>query len=409
MTVDDLNLTASKRRVITLLNRHGTMTKRELAQMGQMGWATVVKVINQLMEDGIITTFGTQQRQGQGKGKHAYLYGMTHDRPLAIGIDVEYRTTSVLLTNLRGDLLAESSYETPEETGYKPACEFLRDTIADFAAKHDVVVSSLAGIGIGMPGIGFISPAHRDKVERSRDLERYLSEQFSTLVRIETNTKAYAVFEKWSNETFGYSDFIFVAIRTGVGTGIFYDGKLFNGSHNLAGEIGHMKVVPDGPPCRCGSAGCMETVVNRNYLLEQYRTHVLKQAEQGSVSRSLHMEDGLADLFSRAKAGEKSARLIVDTAALHLGQCIANAIAVLDITNIIISGHFGEDGDAIVEPVKQVVRNSVLPRVDFEIAYVPFDPAGHTHGAALLVLNDYFVDVPPRSSHTAQSLDKEPA
>lgn len=387
-------LTESKRRIITLLYKGGPHTKRALTEKGHMGWATVVKAITQLMDEGIIECSGIARREMKRQGKNAYLYGLTADKPLAIGVDVEYKTTRIVLTNLSGTALARGTYKTPQHVNDQETKDFLRGSIEDFICKNSVQGSKLDGIGIGIPGIGFPTGSRRDNIEKARILEEYLHEVFHTSIRIETNTKAYAVFEKWSNETFSHRDFIFVSIRTGVGTGIFYLGNLFNGTHGLSGEIGHMKVVPNGPACRCGSAGCMETVVNQNYLYQQYRTNVIKEVGWSPESGEISLFEGLADLFTRAKKGEETAVAIVNTASSYLGHCIANAITVLDINNIIISGHFGSNGDAILDPLKEVIRANILPKVEVNLSYYPFDPNGHTRGAALLVLTDYFVDIP---------------
>ena len=387
-------LTESKRRIITLLYKEGPHTKRALTEKGHMGWATVVKAITQLMDEGIIECSGIARREKKRQGKNAFLYGLTADRPLAIGVDVEYKTTRIVLTNLSGTALAQGTFKTPQHVNDQKTKDFLRDSIEDFMQRNKIQGSTLDGIGIGIPGIGFPTSSRRDNIEKARILERYLSEIFHTSIRIETNTKAYAVFEKWSNETFSYRDFIFVSIRTGVGTGVFYLGNLFNGTHGLSGEIGHMKVVPNGPACRCGSSGCMETVVNQNYLFQQYRTNVIKETGWSTGSSEISLFDGLADLFTRAKRGAEPAVAIVNTASSYLGHCIANAITVLDINNIIISGHFGPDGDAILDPLREVIRTNILPKVEVNLSYFPFDPNGHTRGAALLVLTDYFVDIP---------------
>ncbi len=389
-------LTESKRRIITMLYEDGPQTKRALAKKGHLGWATVVKAINQLLDRGIIECTGTFNRDRKRQGKNAYLYGLTANRPLAIGVDVEYKTTRIVLENLAGTILAEDTCKTPQNMNDQEMKDFFQRSIEDFSRTNGIESHNLDGIGIGIPGIGFPTSSRRDNIEKSRVLEEYLSTIFSTVVRIETNTKAYAVFEKWRNETFSYMDFIFVSIRTGIGTGIFYRGNLFNGTHGLSGEIGHMKVVPNGLACRCGSYGCMETVVNQNYLLQQYRTNVIRDAGWSAGSGGISLLKGLADLFTRAKIGEESSREIVDTAISYLGHCLANAITVLDINNIIISGHFGPDGDTIIEPLRQVIRENILPKVDFDVSYLPFDPNGHTHGAALLVLMDYFVDIPTK-------------
>jgi N-acetylglucosamine repressor len=387
-------LTDSKRRIITLLYKDGPHTKRALTEKGHMGWATAVKVISQLMDEGIIECSGIARRETKRQGKNAYLYSLTPHKPLAIGVDVEYKTTRIVLTNLSGTALAQGTYNTPQNVNDQETKDFLRGSIEDFIRQYEIESSGLDGIGIGVPGIGFPTGSRLDNIEKARILEAYLREVFRTSIRIETNTKAYAVFEKWSNETFSYRNFIFVSIRTGVGTGIFYSGKLFNGTHGLSGEIGHMKVVPNGPACRCGSSGCMETVVNQNYLYQQYRTNVIKEAGWSTESGEMALFEGLSDLFTRARKGEEAAVAIMKTASSYLGHCIANAITVLDIDNIIISGHFGPDGDVILDPLREVIRANILPKVEFNLSYYPFDPNGHTRGAALLVLTDYFVDIP---------------
>jgi len=387
-------LTESKRRVITLLRDRGPQTKAFLTENARLGWATVVKVINQLTDEGIIYCAGTTPSNESHVGNPASLYALRLDRPLAIGIDVEYKTTRVVLTNLAGEILKEGTHRTPHHAPKDEVKRFFQNCIEEFVADGDISPSDLAGIGIGIPGIGFPSRYRKDNAERARELERYLGEIFDTPVRIGTNTHSYAVFEKWSNDTFPASDFIFLSIRTGVGTGIFLRGHLYTGMNGLAGEIGHMKVVANGSPCRCGSVGCLETVVNQHYLLQQYRTNVLKDPTWCLQSDPNCLYDGLSDLFSRAKAGEKDARAVVDTAARYLGESIANAMVVLDITNIVMSGHFGEDGDAIVEPMREVIRERILPNVPFDLRYCSFDPDGYTLGAALLVLRDFFVDIP---------------
>jgi len=138
----------------------------------------------------------------------------------------------------------------------------------------------------------------------------------------------------------------------------------------------------------------METVVNQNYLFQQYRTNVIKETGWSAKSSEISLFEGLADLFTRAKRGEEPAEAIINTAASYLGHCIANAITVLDINNIIISGHFGPDGDVILKPLRDVIQANILPKAEVNLSYFPFDPNGHTRGAALLVLTDYFVDIP---------------
>jgi predicted NBD/HSP70 family sugar kinase len=357
-----------------------------------MGWATVVKVINQLTDDGLVLLAGTTDDTPRSR---ANLYGLRADRPLAVGIDVEYKTTRVVLTNLAGDILAESMHPTPLQPADGETARFFEGIIEEFCSSNEVSSADLAGVGIGIPGIGFPMRSRKENEAEARKLEGTLSRGFGTLVRIGTNTHSYAAFEKWSNETFDSSNFLFVSIRTGVGTGIFNNGQLYVGVNGLAGEVGHMKVGHQGT-CRCGARGCLEAVTNQRHLAGRYRNEVLEDPGWCADEEPGCLHAGLADLFARAADGELAAREIIEDTAAYLGKGIANAIIVLDITNIIVSGHFGPRGDAIIRPLRDVISGELLPDIEFDVRYVPLDPTGHTMGAALLVLRDFFVDIPPQ-------------
>ena len=66
--------------------------------------------------------------------------------------------------------------------------------------------------------------------------------------------------KNWAGKAFSLDDFILIAIRNGIGAGIFYQGELLRGTHGMAGELSHLTVVEQGQACRCGRQGCLETV-----------------------------------------------------------------------------------------------------------------------------------------------------
>lgn len=403
MRISHGELTENQRCVLTLLQKFGPLSKGELADRGNMGWATVVKVVGQLSTAGVVERLGTAPGDPNKKGKRAYLYGLTHHTPLAVGIDVEYRTTTMVLTNLHGDIVAQQTTSTVEPTSDAAIREFLYECIRGFLKSH-AVGPGLCGIGIGVPGIGFPSRTQLDNLKSMQELSRWLALRLRTNVQVRDNTKSYAVFEQWSNQTFAYEDFMFISIRTGIGTGIFHHGDLYLGSHGLSGEIGHIQTVTTGgEACRCGKSGCMETVVGQRNLYRSYCRHVLRDESRAAAFGQADQEtlsEALFDLFSRARRGERAAWRIVSDAAEHLGHCIAAAILVLDIPNIIVSGHFGPDGAVLEELLHAKLTRTLLRGASYSVRYLPFDPLGHVRGAALLVLKDYLIDL--RSNHSEQ-------
>ena len=220
----------------------------------------------------------------------------------------------------------------------------------------------------------------------------------NTRVLIDINVRVYTVLEKWENRSFSLEDFMFITIRSGIGSGIFLNGRLYYGHQEHAGEIGHMTIKKNGELCVCGRKGCLQTEVNQNRLYSDYLRNVLKLAQ---VSEQEPNQDellaNLPNLFSMAKNGEKTAIKIIKRAAGYLAEGIANTLMILNIPHIIISGHFGTDGDVLIKPLDSEIRKRILSQMDFSLSYLPLESRGFTLGATLLILGDYFTDIPAQS------------
>ncbi len=90
-----------------------------------------------------------------------------------------------------------------------------------------------------------------------------LAEEASGLpVTVDNDVRALTVAEQWFGDGVGLSDFAVVTVGAGIGCGLVVHGRVVSGSHGVAGEIGHVQVVPDGLPCRCGDRGCLEAVAS---------------------------------------------------------------------------------------------------------------------------------------------------
>jgi len=385
-------LTESKKRIISLLRQRGSLTKKELSQRSGLGWATVVKAMRELMDEKLVISKGTNLSRTHAKGKNAYVYALNPQTPLIVGIDVEHTLTTLLLTSLEGSVFLQKQLPTPQGNGER-MIDFLTGCIEESLDRFHRDPKDLAGIGIGLPGLTFPTTPWRANLEKAKRVEQTLAQHFHTKVRVDTNTNAYALYARWNLPQFQERDFLFVSIRTGIGTAIFSNGNLFRGESSLSGGVGHMKVVPAGSVCHCGGKGCLETVVNQNILLRQYREKVigLPLSPEAFSDRQLVSRE-LQDLFQKALDGNPAAQRILKRAGTYLGKAFVNAISLLGIEHILISGYFGEEAAPLIEPIQATVRKALLRREDIPITYVPFDPLGHTQGAVMLILSEYLSD-----------------
>jgi predicted NBD/HSP70 family sugar kinase len=388
-----LHLTTNNKKIITLL-RDGEASKRDLMEKSGLSWATIVKSINQLTEARIVECNG--ELESGKRGKNANTYCLNPRFPLVIGIDVGYKETRTVVTNVSGEILCDFFRPTPYRINMERALSFLSELITLVFEKVPSLGEAIIGVGIGKPGIGFPSTNRKDNIKETSAVQETLSKKFNVPVRIDINTKAYAIFERWYGNMRDYNDFIFVQLRSGVGTGIISNGQLYSGTNGLSGEIGHIKVVNNGLPCRCGNSGCMETLVNQYYLFEQYRKYILGPSSSSEIitdDNDEALKKGLADLCTRAKEGNETACSIVKTAAAYLGLCLAYAISILDITQIVLSGFLGEDGDVFVPYLNDTIEKNISNEISFSVQYLPFDKDGHVFGAAMLIYKDFLVDI----------------
>ena len=379
-------MTVNERRILTLLSKQGPLTKQEMVQRGGMSWATAVKMVGRLQEAGILLCTGSKPSSGR---KPAYLYDLAADRPLALGIDVEYSTTTLVLSNLKNEVLVSEAISTPQQPTDRELQQFLYRQARSFIRRHVPGTSSLAGIGLGLPLRLF-----RYRIELFHDFAQALGQMLKLTVRVDNNVRTYTMYRKWVGQAFPHNNFVVVSIRGGVGTGIYYQGNLMKGEQGLAGELGHLIIEEGGQRCRCGKRGCLETLVNQRELYQDYCSRVRKiPLPANSWPDREEIRRGLSELFRRVKGGEADAVAVVERAALFLGRALVQLLLVLNIRQLILAGHFGPDGDAFIPFLEEVMRPRLFPESEFSLSYVPLEQLSFAQGASLLVLKDFLTEV----------------
>jgi glucokinase len=187
----------------------------------------------------------------------------------------------------------------------------------------------------------------------------------------------------------GCRDVVMIALGTGVGGGVIIAGQLLLGSHFGAGEIGHMVLDPDGPPCACGSRGCLEAWAGSTGLLRATREAVAAGAASGALAALVAQRGAdfeTRDLAGLANAGDASARALFAAAGRRLGQAVANLVNVLDPDRVIIGGGVARAGDLILTPCREAAAPLILATEAQSLPIVPAElgPRAAAVGAASL-------------------------
>jgi len=128
----------------------------------------------------------------------------------------------------------------------------------------------------------------------------------------------------------GRKDFLFISGEVGVGGGLVIRSELFTGPEGHAGEVGHIVVDPDGSPCSCGGTGCLETVAGQDAIF----------SAAGIAGKGQTRSDSMSTLTKALAADEPAALLAVQRAGRSLGVAVASASRVVDISAVVLGGHF---------------------------------------------------------------------
>lgn len=168
--------------------------------------------------------------------------------------------------------------------------------------------------------------------------------------------------------TFGTNDdssnLLVIKLGRGVGSGIVINGSLYYGDNCGAGEIGHIVMVQDGEPCRCGNHGCLETLISSRAIIKR-AISLARDNQKSILNQNLSSSNGIdtTAVLNAYKAGDKDVQFIIDETGEILGKAIAHTISALNINSVVIAGSLSRFGDGLREPIERSVHNCVLPAI----------------------------------------------
>jgi glucokinase len=291
---------------------------------------------------------------------------------LAVGVDVGGSKIAAGLVDREGKVLNCVRRDSPEDSG----------------ELFDAIVEAVGELGreavrlpVGVGAAGFVD-ADRCTVLLAPNLPWLreplgsdLSEALNAPVVVENDANAAAWAEARFGAGVGHDWMVCVTLGTGVGGGIVLDGRLVRGGFGLAGEFGHLPLVPDGMPCGCGQYGCWEQYAGGEALLRRARDLVrAKRPEAALLSASCN---GKAEqlrgpvITKLARTGDAASIELLAETGHWLGVGLAGLAAVLDPTCFVIGGGVAEAGDLVMSAARRTFDRRV--------------PAGGTRRAPVLV------------------------
>jgi len=309
----------------------GTPTRKELAQLTGLSFATVSNVVNELVEVGMVVDAGRERSHG---GRPRTRLRAAADRGILLGVDVA--ETYVHVDAFDTALRRLSRHQHPLANRSEPddVVEEIASCVREAIVTHSA--QKLLGVGVSMPGQ--VEPATGVSVFAPNwnwsdvPVGRMLAESVPVPVTVDNPLKATTVAELWFGHGREVDDLITVNLGTGVGAGIAVGGELLRGVTNNAGEWGHTTLMMDGRRCRCGRRGCVEAYVGVPGMIttfeEQYGHH--RYSRDGQT-------DFVANVRAGLEGGDTEAGWLIDRVSSQLGTALADLVNLFNPERLVLT------------------------------------------------------------------------
>ena len=382
--------------ILDTVRRFGPIGRADIAKFTNLSGPRVTLLVRDLIEAGLLK----EDEFGVSKGgRPPILLKLVPDHLFAIGVDIGAAKLRAAVVDLGANIVAKIAKETNADEGKERVFKRMIETIYEVIDASGVEKDKIKGIGIGISGVidhqkGICLFCPNIKGWENVPVKRLVKEEFGIEASVDESTRMMALAEHWCGLARKVESFIFVTVGIGVGSGIFTNGQLYRGSRGTAGELGHTTVDENGPRCRCGNRGCLETLISGPAIVRRVR----EELEEGVVSLISEMTGSdfaktTPEIVAEAaRKGDKLAFNIMEKTGVYLGIGIANAVNLFNPELVIIGGGVAQASDLFLDTVKRTVKARALhtasTSVDIKISKLADTIAAQ--GAAILILKDIF-------------------
>jgi glucokinase len=246
-----------------------------------------------------------------------------------IGLDLGGTNLRAAAVDRSGKLLGRVSGKTAWSAGREAILGDMTDAI--LTLRERCGANELAGIGVAVPGFILLKEGVIRNSNNLASLEDFpirdeMSRRLGTPIILENDANAAGMGEKWIGAGRNVDDLVLLTLGTGIGGAIIANGKLMRGFLGMAGELGHITVVPNGNPCGCGNRGCIEKHASATAVT--------------AMAKLLGLGDGLTakEVYDLALAGSDKARGIFISMGEALGIALATLINTFNFPLYLLSG-----------------------------------------------------------------------
>ena len=375
--------------ILNLIRERQPISRVKISKITKLNKSTVSNIVSELLESGYLNEeLVADKSVGRNPLQLTLNVGLYH-----VGaINFDTKIIRVAIVDIGGKVVSRNEYfpvsNSPEEYVSK-SLKYLNEL------KDGQGITKLKGIGVTIAGLidpnnGYVIVAPNlgwKDVKLGELFQKY--DSMTSVIRFENDAEASALAELWSGNGMikNFSNFVFVSVGAGIGTGIVINRKVIEGACYAAGEFGHMDILESKESCVCGNTGCWEAYASDRATVKRY---MIKK----KMIQDQSMPVMIRDVILAAQNNDEVAIEVLKETGQYLGMGISNILRALDPPAIVIGGHILQVWDLIYKEILNGLSKRSFFELEKRIKILPSSlvEIPRLIGAATLILEIIFND-----------------
>jgi glucokinase-like ROK family protein len=359
MTARPANVHQTK--LLRLLRDLGPQSRVALGDRVELSRSKLAVEIDRLLETGLVVQDGLAASRGGRRSHNVRIAPSLR----FLGVDIGATSVDVAVTDAELEVLGHLAEPLDVRDG--PVAVFERVLALAAKLREAGLAEHFDGAGIGVPGpVRFpegvpVAPPIMPGWD-GFPVREALSQELGCPVLVDNDVNLMALGEQQAGVARSVRDFLWVKVGTGIGCGIVVRGEVHRGVTGSAGDIGHIQVDPEGPPCACGNIGCLEAYFSGNALARD-ATALAEAGRSAELAGRLETNGRLTplDVSAAAAAGDAAAVELIRMGGIRTGQVIAGLVSFFNPGLVVIGGGLTGLGHTLLASIRTQVYRQSLP------------------------------------------------
>ncbi len=323
----------------------------------------------------------------------------THGYVVGIEISGSGTRQSVALADLDGNILHRVRRPLEYAPDIRTVLALLDEMLNEVLDPVHLNDGRVLRVGVAVGGLvnarqGVVQTLYHAQGWENFPLQDYFSERLAAPCIIDNNANAAGLAEVVRGAGVGERVVLYVGLGRGIGGGLVVNGRIYHGTTSTAGEIGHLLVKEDGPPCICGGQGHLEEIASAQAILQTMQRLSIEYPESAMAIRRVtgQREERLnaVQVFELAAEGDPLAQRVIQDVHTYLGIALANIVHIINPGMIILGGQVALAKDRLIVPLRERIRALCLPSASSSLRVISgsFGSEANLVGAVTLALQD---------------------